>query len=406
MYNRYSEFGTSLWGDHEMVEEWLLEIAKGIGRLFLNPLLYWFILLLFFTGYKRVKQERKQFGIKVFDIFSEWRDTWVLTLLLGIFISIISIMLGLVFSIETLLILSFVTIILSVTLQLSLLSASYTIGLSYILLLVFPLFFDSIGSWTLFEEINFTGLVILLAIFLLVESHLLSKTERNETFPSLTLGTRGSWIGQHTIKKAAIIPFFTLIPTGLIPAIEPYWPYLTIGGENYGLILFPFVIGYKHQVKGMLSIEAAVRLSKSLFWLAILVLLIAISSIMIEWLSLVAIVIAILGREYINYRHRLEDNSKTPIFYQSNQGLKVLSIIPGSPADRLDIQVGETITKVNGTRISNEQEFYEALQDTGAFFKIELLDINGEIRFVQSAIYEGDHHELGILFPSTPHREN
>jgi len=27
-----------------------------------------------------------------------------------------------------------------------------------------------------------------------------------------------------------------------------------------------------------------------------------------------------------------------------------------------------------------------------------VLDINGEVRYVQRALYEGEHHELGILF--------
>ncbi len=31
------------------------------------------------------------------------------------------------------------------------------------------------------------------------------------------------------------------------------------------------------------------------------------------------------------------------------------------------------------------------------FFKLEILGENGEVRFVQSALYEEDHHELGII---------
>ena len=42
--------------------------------------------------------------------------------------------------------------------------------------------------------------------------------------------------------------------------------------------------------------------------------------------------------------------------------------------------------------------FYEALQQNRAHCKLEVLDVNGQIRFVQRALYEGDHHELGILF--------
>jgi S1-C subfamily serine protease len=117
------------------------------------------------------------------------------------------------------------------------------------------------------------------------------------------------------------------------------------------------------------------------------------------------VLLAILGREIINYRSRMKDHTKRPYFNHTNDGLKVLGIIPGSPADRLNILIGETVSKVNGNRIYKEDDIYEALQQTGSFFKIELLDTNGEIRFVQSALYEGDHHELGLVFAGEPHRK-
>ncbi|MFD2045007.1 PDZ domain-containing protein [Ornithinibacillus salinisoli] len=390
-----------------MLEAWLMELLKALGRLFLNPLLYWSIFLVLLVGYRRVKRDRIKFGSKVFDVFSEWKGTWGLSILIGIFISLVTIGIGFVFAYETIILLSVVAILLSLSLRFSLLSASYTFGIGYILLLLLPIFLEnqSYFSQDLFSNTNFTALTILLGFFLLVEAQLLRKTERNETFPNLVLGQRGGWIGQHFIKKLAIIPFFTLIPAGTITSFAPYWPYFSIGEETYSLILVPFIIGFEQSVKGSLPHRAAVKIAKSVFLLAIIVIAMAIGSIFVSWLSIATVIVAILGREFINYRHRVQDNEKRPYFHQSDSGLQVLSVIPGSPAARLEILVGETITKVNGQKIKTEQQFYEALQETGAFFKLELLDDIGEIRFVQSAIYEGDHHELGLIFTSRPHRE-
>lgn len=64
----------------------------------------------------------------------------------------------------------------------------------------------------------------------------------------------------------------------------------------------------------------------------------------------------------------------------------------------MGLGVGELITKANGVLINNEESFYEALQKNRAHCKLEVLDVNDQIRFVQRALYEGDHHELGILF--------
>ena len=76
----------------------------------------------------------------------------------------------------------------------------------------------------------------------------------------------------------------------------------------------------------------------------------------------------------------------------------ILGIIPDAPASKMTLQVGELITKVNGVAVQNEKIFYEALQKNRAHCKLEVLDTNGEVRFVQRALYEGDHYELGILF--------
>jgi S1-C subfamily serine protease len=64
----------------------------------------------------------------------------------------------------------------------------------------------------------------------------------------------------------------------------------------------------------------------------------------------------------------------------------------------MQLSVGEIVSKVNGTIVHNEAEVYEALQRNRAHCKLEVLDVNGQVRFVQRALYEGDHHELGILF--------
>lgn len=67
-----------------MVQTWLMELANGIGGFFLNPLVYWAIILSIVVGYKRIRKERNHFGLKIFDIFSEWKNAGRVTLIYGI----------------------------------------------------------------------------------------------------------------------------------------------------------------------------------------------------------------------------------------------------------------------------------------------------------------------------------
>ncbi|QKY71679.1 PDZ domain-containing protein [Lentibacillus sp. CBA3610] len=391
-----------------MAESWFMELANGLGRFFLNPLVYWAVILLIAVGYKRIKMERKQFGLKIFDIFSEWKNTWLVSLIVGFLLSIITIGSGMVFSYETIFLITGVTILLSLALRLTMLSPAYTIGVTYFLLLLSPFVLDyqSFIPSDLFEAPNFTALSLLLALLLTAEAFLLKRHTRNDTFPALETGRRGTWVGVHHLKKMTLIPFFVLIPSGSITSFASFWPYFSLGGETYSLVLVPFIVGFNHAVKGDLPEKAASRLANSIHILSLVVLFLVIGSMYIGWLSLAAVMTGIVGREYFSYRHRLKDQEKAPLFNKHERGIKVLAVIPGTSADRLGISIGETISKVNGKKVADMDAFYYALQESGAFFKLEIIGDNGEVRFVQSALYEEDHHELGIITTQNRYREN
>ncbi|GAB4072925.1 PDZ domain-containing protein [Barrientosiimonas marina] len=391
-----------------MTESWFIELLKGVGRFFLNPVLYWAVILVILTGYKRIKQERLSFGFKVFDLFSEWRRTWPVSVIFGLIISAVTIGAGMVFSLETILLLAIVTIVLSLSLRLTMLSPVYTIGITFLLVLVMPLVLQnqSLINPELFEAVDLEGLALLSGILLAAEAFLLRRQTRRHTFPALELSRRGNWMGVHHLKKMALIPFFVLIPTGSIPEMASFWPYFSINNETYSLVLIPFLLGCDHVVRSELPEKAAANAAKWTYMLSLFVLLLALGGIYAGWLSLVAVAAGIIGRELIHYRHRVTDQVKTPYFQRHERGIQVLAVIPGTPADRLGVTVGEVITKVNGKSIDTIEAFYYALQDSGAFFKLTVVDDNGEVRFVQSALYEEDHHELGIITVDKPYHNN
>lgn len=385
----------------------LVGLAKAIGSFFLNPLFYWFFLLVIVAGYRRIQQERVHFGFKVFDLFSEWKSTLLISIVTGLFISLIAVGIGMVFSYEMILLLSIVIIVLSLTFKFTMLSASYTIGITYLLLLLSPLLLEnqSYLDANLFSLTNYTSLIILLGVFLIAESLLMARIKHNESFPEITLSDRGLWVGQHHLKKLSLIPFFVLVPSGFITPFTDFWPFFAIGEESYGLLLVPFIIGFDETVRGGLPLHAARKMSRAIRLLGYMVILLGIGSIYLSWVSIIAVVFAILGREYIIYQHRKADNEQIAYFSQMETGLKVLGTIPGTTGDRLEILVGETITKVNDQKVATVKEFYHALQNSGAYFKLDVIDRSNEVRFVQGAFYEGDHHELGIIFTERPYRE-
>jgi membrane-associated protease RseP (regulator of RpoE activity) len=389
-----------------MVEAWLIELAKGMAKLFINPLLYWSIIVLLFAGYRRIKRERQNFGTKIFDVFSEWKSTWLFSILTGLLVSAVMIGAGFVLSYTSLLLLSVVAILFSLSGRFMFLSPVYTVGISFLLLLFVPTLLGN-QQWIredLFDPINLAAFPVLLGILLIAEGWLIKRTNMRDTYPGLSLSNRGIWVGEHHLKKLAIIPFFLLLPSGLITPFADYWPYVSLGEQTYSLILFPFLLGVDYKVRGRYPKEAADKLAIPIILLGIGATAIAIGGVFFAPLSLAAVIVTIFGKEYINYRHRNSERLRRCYFHPMNNGLKVLGVIPGTPADRLGIEVGENIMKVNGQLVNSIDSFYQSLQASGAYFKLDIEDLNGEIRFVQGALYQGDHHELGILFSDTPYR--
>ncbi|MFC3041305.1 PDZ domain-containing protein [Virgibacillus xinjiangensis] len=389
-----------------MLQDWLYEGLAAIGRVFLHPITYWAVVLVVIAGYNRIKRERREFGVKVFHLFTEWKGTWRVAFGASLFISVLGLGAGMVFQLETLFLLGAITILLSLPWRFTLLSPAYSLGITSLVLLLSPIvasfFIDGQLGWL--QQANLSGLVLLLGLLLVAEASLVRRAGQ-ESFPRLVPGKRGGWTGEHQLKKMSIIPFFALVPSGQITSFADFWPYFSIGGETYSIVLVPFLLGFHYGVRSRVPQHAANHLSRATLLLAIFVLLLATGSIYEPWLAFAAIAAAIIGREFISYRHRMVERKGQPYFRKLDDGIRVLGVIKDSPADRIDIHPGETVRKVNGRKVNTEESFYQALQGSGAYFKLEVLDASGEIRFVQGALYEGDHHELGIVLLNDPHKE-
>jgi hypothetical protein len=388
-----------------MLTDILLGIGKGIGTIFINPLFYWIIFLMIAVSYKRAKQERKQFGRRISPALEEIRFTLLISIISSIVISLFTLSFGLMITYETSLLLIVTIIVLSVTATTTFLSAAYTLGITFILATVLP-FLDlpiimEPFDFGAIQMEHFISLAFLTGIFLFVEGLLIS-SDKAASYPEMIVSERGIWVGQHYIRRLAFIPCLLLIPVSNAAIQLPLFPYFDLGENSYMLILFPFVIGFNFRVRSQLPKDAAKRLGQATLLLSLLVWICAVASLYYPILTMVAIVLAIGGREWLTYRHKRLDAKRPSLFHPLDKGIKVLATIPNSPADRLGIKVGEVILKVNGQNVVNQAEFYEALQNSGAFFKLSILDIHKEIRFINSPFYEQDHYALGLIFTEKP----
>ncbi len=389
---------------NHLIELWLIEILKAIVKFFFNPLFYWFFIFVFISGVIRIKQERYFFGIKIFGLFYEWKKVVFISLMSGLVLSLVTIGTGFILNYNILFLLIISTIIMSLGFNPAYLSAVYTIGLAYVVLLFLPLLSEKLDIIiSLPTSIQFTQLTILLGLFLIIEAIMIKKVKNNQIPPTLKLSNRGVWLGALNMKKATLIPFFIFVPSESLGFISGFWPYVNIAETQYSLLLFPFIIGFNYQILNEHVYSASDKIAKRTLFLGIIIIILASVSYYIPAFSFIAILIALIGKEFMTINYKMKSKKGEKYYVPLDKGLRILAIIPNTPADRLNLLVGETIVRVNNTEVNSEKEFYRALQHKSASFKLDVLNKEQEVRFVTGSLYESEDHNLGLVFPSEPY---
>ncbi|WP_144554089.1 PDZ domain-containing protein [Bacillus sp. X1(2014)] len=385
-----------------MVQIWLVELLKGTGRLFLHPVLYYLVFLAGILGVMRVKRERKNFHVRAHDAYFELRQLFPPGILIGLVLSVIVIAAGITVPFATILLIAGFTFLWSLTTNVRWISPAYTMGAAFFSIILIaenhwsiPLFSKTFHA--LSDKI-YPSIVVLLGLMLIAEGMLIFKNGSFGTSPKLAKSKRGQNVGLHEGKRLWMLPIFLLIPGNALQLPFDWWPVFHLGAKEYSLIFVPFAIGFHQQVKGMLPKVAIQLHGRRVIVLGVFVTLLSVLGYWFPLSSIVTAALAVLGREFIILLAGMKDDNLPFYFSKKNQGLMIIGVIPESPASKMELKVGEVITKANGVLVRDEKVFYEALQKNRAHCKLEVLDTNGEIRFVQRALYEGDHHELGILF--------
>ncbi|WP_062237843.1 PDZ domain-containing protein [Fictibacillus sp. FJAT-27399] len=379
------------------------ELLEGIAALFLHPLSYVFVIVAFVIGFKRVKRERKEFKVKVHPVIDNLIQSFFPGLVIGIIFSVVLLGAGVVVPMGMVALIGAMYALLGLTLRTRFLNPAYAIGLASIVALVLPHIstnVDLLDTWL--RDIRNTpldALGILMALLLIQEGILIIWKGSNRTSPRLLKGKRGQYVGAHEATRFWLVPQFFLIPIGAIPA-QGDWPIFGLQTVGYSILLVPFAVGFRQLNSHSLPQEAIKATGKQVLALGALIVAIALVGFFtgLPLLAVIAIIGGTLGRELITVINSQRDESGKPFFTRRNEGLVVLGVVPGTPAAKMGIQVGEVIMKVNGVALNNEREFYRALQINAAFCKLEVLDHRGELRFSQRSLYENEHHELGLLF--------
>ncbi|MGG6314577.1 PDZ domain-containing protein, partial [Paenibacillus macerans] len=388
----------------DLILEGLWSLAQAGAQLLLQPFYYMAIIVVMLIYRRQVLLERRLFHVRLHGWGQQTWRTLLGGLLAGLAVSVVFVFLGMNLTMEGILCLWAVTLIMMLF-RVRYLCLAYAVGLLGMIQFGLNLFPAFAGTGWLGEgvrivrELEVPALLCLVGLLHVAEGLLVRWQGASFAGPLFYEGKRGRLVGGYQMQSLWPVPLFLLIPAQTAGGVLPWTPFF--GGDawqgGFGLIGLPIVIGFSEMTMGLLPKDKARISSGRLLGYGLIVLVLALGAAWWSPLMLVAALAAFLLHEALIWYSRFEEQQRSPLFVNPQGGVKVLAVLPGSPAEELGIQAGETITKVNGVPVPTKEDLHAALRINPAFCKLEVQNLAGESKFLQRAIYAGDHHQLGAI---------
>jgi hypothetical protein len=375
----------------------------AIAMFFLNPVFYVALFAATMLGYFRVKKERRIFRTRIVYGGTEFKRLLKDGLLAAIILSAIILAAGLVVPLEWLIALSIISVIVMLTGFYHAASFVYLAGAAAVIVWLF----QSNGWNVNLGLVEMTGrelstgwlvpVALITGVVLFIESRMVEKAAAAAASPRLHKSSRGLRAAAYISRRLWLLPVILIVPGEMVSEYAPYWPQMPIGETAFSFILFPFVFGFQGRSHRTLPVYLYPKIAKSIAWVSVLTIVLALFGLV--WLPMAAIALALgaVSRLIVSLYYAQKERSGNYAVTPQAQGVMIIDVLPGSPAQKMGLVRGEIIRKVNGTIVTNETELYEAIQLNAAHCRLEVIDHNLEVRLRQHVVFRHDHHRLGLL---------
>lgn len=385
---------------------WLEQLGAALLQLARNPFYYIGLLLVVLLYRRQVALERKLFAARLHAASTQFFYALMWGWIGGIVISLGVVGTGIVLNVSTIVWIWAVTIIL-LLFRIRFACLAYAAGIIGILHAVLEAI-PGISEIELLEpiltslsEVHPPSLFALVALLHLVEALLVRFHGARTATPLFVEGKRGKVVGAYHLQGFWAVPLFLVVPfTSGIGAEGLPWPMFFGGSEwnaGWSMLAFPALIGFSQMTITELPEQNARRSAKLLFGFSIVIAILAVAA---EYWSIVTIAAGLVSiglHEIILLYSSMRERNGSPFFVNAPKGLKLLAIVPGSPAANLGITCGEIILKANGFAVNSKEELHAALRTNTAFCKLEVLNLEGQNKFMHRALFDGEHHLLGLI---------
>jgi hypothetical protein len=376
----------------------------SIPHFFMNPALYVFIAYIYFVYRRQVLLERRLFHVRITTTRAEVFGSIGFGILGGLGASVLLLAFGVSLTYKELLSLWVLSGVLAL-IHVRFLSFAYAGGLVGVLSFVLPLFnglhatpIQWAADWL--GALNIPSILALVGILHMAEGVLVRYRKEAGSSPMLVAGKRGRIIGAFQLNRFWMMPLLIFTPAASGFALQHmpgWWPWFYAGATSLGLLPIPAAAGYQNTATTMTPGEKSRQGAKAFFLFGLGLLVIAYAAKYWMPIAFIGSLASLAVHDVMRYYSRQKEKTEKPLYVQLNDGVRVLDVIPGSPADLMEIVSGDIIVKINGATVVSKDDIYPALQQQSAFCKMEVKNRDGHIKYVQRSLYQGEHHELGVI---------
>ena len=370
-------------------------ILKLIVSYLLTPVLWLGILYVIISYNQRINKERKQFRVAINKDFYEGRNFIKYGLFFFVMGSLISMILGLtlptnsVYIYQILIVLAFLINGFSTTSMLLVMTAAG------ILELVVPRFITFFGD--VLPEISGPSRLLLIFISILADYYLTRNMKKHPLSPRIKSGKRGRNIATYLGRETVVFPLLALIPSGTLSSTLNFWPVFNIGNQKFSLILFPIFISTSVKViKRAKERVIQDKLKNTELLLGLTFVLIVLTKFMSK-LFLISLIILTVVSIFLEIKLRLKEKNANSWYEETDDGIRIISVQPETPAAKMKLQPGDVILTCNNRVVNSEEEFYQALQLNSAYCHVKVRTYEGDLRIAESAIFMDSPHEIGLI---------
>lgn len=400
-----------------LIWEAIRNYAQVVLSFIFEPI-FWIMFFILFFQYRKLESIQKDvYGVVKYKKMEMMTSSLLAGILSGMFISILITVFGITFGkLEGAIFIIILSLLLVMLFDSHFICLSYSGGIVSLLSLILS-FLNSKGIINIsqipilksFLNIDITAILILVALLHLVESILMYFDGARFPVP-MFFKKNNKIVGGFVLTRFWIIPLMILILLSLTPIsgdtipTPDWWPLIRPEGMPKDLSdavfsLTPLfaILGYGDFTISRLPKQKVKESSINLFMFSITLFVLVILSMKIYIFKYIAAIFSPIFHELIIIINRKKEKTLDSLWENTYDGIKILDVVPNSPAEKMGIETGDKIVAINNRRVNTLYDAKVVLDEADRYLWIDVVKLDGKVKSLEYYNYQSEIGSLGII---------